>query len=49
MPAHPALRPMAPLDGLAVAEVLLEALEGLFEPRDVVNEEPEVDDGLAVV
>ena len=46
MPAHPALRLMAPLDGLAVAEVLLEALEGLFEPRDVVDEAAELD-GLA--
>jgi hypothetical protein len=44
MPAHPALRPMAPL--LAVAEVVLLVLVGLFEAVDVVKEG--VDVGLDV-
>jgi len=38
MPAHPALRPIAPLLGLAVAEVVLEVLEGFFEVPDEVKE-----------
>jgi len=37
MPAHPALRPMAPLLGLAVAEAVLEALLGDFEVLDAVK------------
>lgn len=47
MPAHPALKPMAPLVPLAVAEVELAVLlVGLFEAVDVVKEG--VDDGPVV-
>jgi len=42
MPAHPALRPIAPLLGLAVAEVVLEVLEGFFEVPDEVKEADDV-------
>jgi len=38
MPAHPALRVMAPLLGLAVAEVVFEVLEGFFKEPDPVKE-----------
>jgi hypothetical protein len=50
MPAHPALRPIAPLLGLAEAEVVLvfEAEDPVKEGVDVaVPEVPEVVDGLA--
>ena len=42
MPTHPALRPMAPLLGLAVAEaeVWLEAPVGVLEEEPVKAEEP---------
>jgi hypothetical protein len=45
MPAHPVLRPMAPLDGLALAEVL-EVLVELFEAVDEAEAEEPVDVAL---
>jgi len=40
MPTHPALRPMAPLLGLAVAEVWLEVPVGVLEEDPVKGEDP---------
>ena len=46
MPAHPALKPMAPLLGLAVAEVVLEVPVGFLEELVPVKEGDDVDVGL---
>jgi hypothetical protein len=42
MPTHPALTPMAPLDGLAVAEVVLE-VPVVLEAEDAVKEGVDVE------